>query len=103
MISPEYAEKCGVVDFLQRVGNNSDVGPDTLVFAVQLVEKLVSRLEVPEAYVSVMALLIETVMMKTPDDNLSVLCALFKTMSTVIHCQCVKKFCSYLNFNGKLE
>lgn len=101
VITPEFAESCGVIDFLQRAGNNSDISPDSLVFAVQLVEKLVSKLELPGIHLDTMSVLIETVALRTSMDNLSVFCALFKTLTTIVHCPCIKDFCLNIDFQGK--
>lgn len=105
MITPEFAESCGVIDFLQRAGNNTDISPDTLVFAVQLVEKLVSKLELPGIHLENMSVLIETVALtpRTSVDNLSVFCALFTTLKTILQCPCIKEFCLNIDFQGKFS
>lgn len=103
VIIPEFAESCGVIDFLQRAGNNTDISPDTLVFAVQLVEKLVSKLELPGIHLDTMSVLIETVALRTSVDNLSVFCALFTTLKTILQCPCIKEFCLNIDFQGKFS
>lgn len=103
MITSEFAESCGVIDFLQRAGNNTDISPDTLVFAVQLVEKLVSKLELPGIHLENMSVLIETVALRTSVDNLSVFCALFKTLTTILQRPCIKEFCLNIDFQGKFS
>lgn len=101
VITPEFAESCRVIDFLQRAGNNSDISPDSLVFAVQLVEKLVSKLELPGIHLNTMSVLIETVALRTSVDNLSVFCALFTTLTTILQCPCINDFCLNIDFQGK--
>lgn len=103
MIRPGFAESCGVIDFLQRAGNNTDVSPDTLVFAVQLVEKLVSKTEISGIHLNTVTVLIKAVALRTSTDNLSVFCALFKTLTTILRCPCVMDFCLNIDFQDILK
>lgn len=102
MISAELAEKCGVINFLQDVKDKPEVNHDTLVFAVQLAGRLVSKITFSEAHLSIMSTLIESVLSNNLMESLSVSCALFTTLTAVLHGPCVIDFFENLNLKGRL-
>jgi hypothetical protein len=102
VISAKLAEECGVINFLQEVKNNPEVNPDTLVFAVQIAGRLLSKMKFSEAHLNIMSTLIECVLSNTQMESLSVSCALFTTLTAVLHGPCVSDFFKNLHLKGRL-
>ncbi|XP_062589713.1 BRCA1-associated ATM activator 1-like [Saccostrea cucullata] len=97
VISAEFAEEWGVMRFIQGVGKNPDVRPDTLVFAVQLIGKLVSKIKFSVDHLNIISSLIGTVVTNNWMENLSVSCALLQTMTIILHN--AKEFCANISLN----
>lgn len=99
----EFVESCGVIDFLQRVGNNIDISLDIFVFVVQLVEKFVLKLEFFGIYLDIILVLIEIVVLRILVDNFFVFCVFFIILIIIIQRLCIKEFCLNIDFQGKLS
>ncbi|XP_061175336.1 BRCA1-associated ATM activator 1-like [Saccostrea echinata] len=95
VISAEFAEKCGVISFIQATGKTPDVRPDTLVFAVQLIGRLVSKIKFSLVHLNIISSLIETILSNKWMENLSVSCALLKTLTIIL--RSAKDICANIN------